>query len=388
VVRFCTVLAALGALASPACYRPSPQTGSPCADGAPCPSDLVCSLATLTCELASSDPDAPIGDDGAIDGAPVDLAQVVDVPPGTPCTGTFVVVCTTPKPTDTLQLTGTIDTTSDPRCVDGIASQANACTIVAGTIDVDGDLRVIGGRPLVLAAFDKLEVKQPIDVASHGTVTGAGANPTECEPGEAPATGFGGPGGSFGTQGGAGGTNVDPAPVQLAPMLRGGCPGAAGNPGGAGGHGGGALALIAGTELAIEATINASGAGGRGGTSGSGNGGGGGAGGMVILDAPTMIMSNEASVFANGGGGGSMAGILVGGMDGADPASWNVVATGGVSSLGGSGGNGYAGQVAATSGARSASLGAGAGGGGGGGVIRVVGGAVAPTTGMSPPPTP
>lgn len=44
------------------CYSPAPRPGSPCGDGA-CPSPLVCSPATSTCEYAAVAADAPLGGD-------------------------------------------------------------------------------------------------------------------------------------------------------------------------------------------------------------------------------------------------------------------------------------------------------------------------------------
>src|SRR5258705_11919959 len=41
-----------------ACYGPAPTTGSPCSLNQPCPSELVCSPATKTCERSAVIPDA------------------------------------------------------------------------------------------------------------------------------------------------------------------------------------------------------------------------------------------------------------------------------------------------------------------------------------------
>lgn len=58
-----------------ACYAPSPQPGSPCANGA-CPAPLVCSEATGTCEYSSSPADAEATVDSGIvgrsDAQPID----------------------------------------------------------------------------------------------------------------------------------------------------------------------------------------------------------------------------------------------------------------------------------------------------------------------------
>lgn len=53
------------------CYSPHPQPGAPCSSNG-CPDGLVCSPATMTCELHSIDPAIDAGmDDAAID-APID----------------------------------------------------------------------------------------------------------------------------------------------------------------------------------------------------------------------------------------------------------------------------------------------------------------------------
>lgn len=58
---------ALLAMLAVGCYSPAPRTGAPCSDGASCPTPLVCSHATMTCELE--------------DATTVPDAQLVDVPP-------------------------------------------------------------------------------------------------------------------------------------------------------------------------------------------------------------------------------------------------------------------------------------------------------------------
>lgn len=61
--------AVVGTVFLVACYSPAPQPGSPCANGA-CPSPLVCSAATATCEYASSPVDADV--DSPADAALID----------------------------------------------------------------------------------------------------------------------------------------------------------------------------------------------------------------------------------------------------------------------------------------------------------------------------
>lgn len=43
-----------------ACYAPAARSGAPCADDRDCPSTLVCSPATRTCERTATEPDAPV----------------------------------------------------------------------------------------------------------------------------------------------------------------------------------------------------------------------------------------------------------------------------------------------------------------------------------------
>ncbi|HTL36120.1 MAG TPA: hypothetical protein VL326_23475, partial [Kofleriaceae bacterium] len=55
------------------CYSPQPHAGAPCPDGVSCPTGLVCSPATLTCETSAM----PKPDSGMPADADVD-AQIVD----------------------------------------------------------------------------------------------------------------------------------------------------------------------------------------------------------------------------------------------------------------------------------------------------------------------
>lgn len=50
---------ALALFALVGCYAPTPKAGSPCVDDRDCPSSLLCSPATGTCEATASQPDAP-----------------------------------------------------------------------------------------------------------------------------------------------------------------------------------------------------------------------------------------------------------------------------------------------------------------------------------------
>jgi hypothetical protein len=248
-----------------------------------------------------------------------------DVPPT--CFGSFVRVCfdslanvpTMPAmlPSD---LTIEIDTDSSPLCDQNNDRKGDFC-VVAGagiTLAATKSIRAYGTKPLVVLSTTTmtLEATSTVDVSSNRGIgpvaTGAGANSAMCTSGAAPEFAGGGYGGSFGGKGGNGeqltGATVTSgvaAPALTSPptILRGGCPGGNGDAsGGAGGAGGGAVALIAGTSIQVDGTVNASGAGGKGGPATQSGGGGGGSGGMIVLDAPSITATG--SLFANGGGGG------------------------------------------------------------------------------------
>lgn len=253
-------------------------------------------------------------------------------------------------------------------------------------------LRVIGSRPLLVAAWNTLTVDGTIDVSSNATVAGAGANPAACSSNAATAGdnhltdgGGGGGGGGFGAgggQGGLGGGTVSggskgTAVAATAPMLRGGCPGARGGKtylaGGLGGAGGGALQLTARSSIEISGVLHAGGAGGRGGPAGSqSGGGGGGSGGYLGLEAPRVTLTATAVLAANGGGGGGGAADALAGQPGKRGLADSTGAAGGpggAASKGGDGGSGgHLTVLAGTTGQNSVD----GGGGGGGGVGLLV----------------
>ncbi len=393
-----------------ACFAPNPPTGAPCGDGK-CPSPLVCSPATDTCErVAQSTIDAPPGDDAPAD---VLVIDAVDAPPGTPdaaidaqlCYGVgFAMVCPTVAVTSPLTVTAneTIDTTTSSRCIAYTGTAPGGLCVIAGTsvsIPMGATLRGVGSKPLVILATGSLVVGGTIDVASRsGQPTGAGAQPAACSAGAAATGTQGGTGGTFGGLGGNGGgvTSTGPAsaPTSAVTVFRGGCRGGngAGMMAGAGGNGGGAVYLIASTTITISGTINASGSGAANAMVTAG-GGGGGTGGMIGLDAPTVTAIAGASIFANGGGGGEGATPMKVGSAGADPTMPLVGAIGGTGGAnhGGDGGAGAAGATIAggngTNGGVCDRGGASGGGGGGGaGVIRVF--PAQPLAGsVSPPPS-
>jgi hypothetical protein len=188
-------------------------------------------------------------------------------------------------------------------------------------------LRGQGGLPLIIASWNEIEIEGTIDFDSlRGASPGAGANPIQCETGGAQrgendtSGGAGGGGGGFGgdggdggdgdgdntlSTGGSGGIGLGQAPT----IVRGGCPGAAGgdvlSPAAPSSNGGGAIQLTARTTLVVSGSIFAGGAGGLGGPQNSRCGGtGGGSGGFIGLQAPTIALTDNAQLTANGGGGG------------------------------------------------------------------------------------
>lgn len=306
------------------------------------------------------------------------------------CYGTFVKACFDQEPAMAVMLSGTLDTTSDPRCV--TIPQTNGdpiCAIAGTTITVDASTIVSGSRPLMLIASTTIMVANRLDVSSaiSRAPLGPGANSSLCAPAvngsstTAMAGAGGAAGGSFATPGGGGGAGhatgagaaVPANPAQTATVLRGGCPGGTGGNsglggmGGIGGAGGGAVYLYAKQAISIAAEVRATGAGGRRGIPFSGGAGGGGSGGMVVLEAPAISVGGSVNVNGGGGGEGSRSGM---GSDGRDDRAWDEPPTGGsgASNDGGDGGDGAFRTTAAENGANAGSgSGGGAAGGGGGG---------------------
>jgi len=326
----------------------------------------------------------------ASDGADASDGPTAD---GNMCVGRGVLtVCFDALPTMATQLPTSIATTDNAQCSTGVhwasSSQPTACFIAGTTVTQTGTTVVTGGRPLVLVALDSLQVTGLIDASSHVGVTalGPGADPGACPafaaaPQANPNGGGGGAGGSFVSAGGAGGMGDNggtlggrPAPATAAsPVLRGGCAGQLGVMGGGSGastpgHGGGAIYLLAGSALSVQAgRIAANGAGATAPNNRYG-GSGGGAGGMIVLDAPTITMAG-AFLSANGGGGaaGTDGGVGEAGSD-PDPLHPTVAALGGAGSKGGAGGAGATVTAAATDGGSTGGGNLHSGGGGGGGI--------------------
>jgi hypothetical protein len=294
-----------------------------------------------------------------------------------------------------------IDTDNAP-CAAYTGGEPGLCVIAATQVQIDGTLRGVGGKPLVLVATTTVTITGKIDLSGNPAGRSAAADPAECTSGTSATGGGGGAGGSFGGRGGNGAngngsTNASTAGAAVTPTrLRGGCSGKVGsNGGGGGGHAGGAVAMLAGDSITIDGVIDASGSFGYGGPpSGSAmnpakGGGGGGSGGMIELDAPILAIGPAGSVFANGGGGGEGGGNPAAGNDGKRPTDATIAAPGGASgtSNGGDGGDGSVGAMLdGGRGSDGTATGGGGAGGGAAGVIHVV---AVPTGGrpISPPPS-
>ncbi|CAN5219672.1 hypothetical protein BH11MYX1_BH11MYX1_05170 [soil metagenome] len=329
----------------------------------------------------------------ATDASLLDAKTYLDGPPsGVTCFGAgFGKTCFADAdvPTVAVTITGPIDTDTSTRCAATVIGAPPWCVIAGTDVTTTGSIAVTGSRPLVLVATGMLTV-EAIDIASHLAPPriGAGAVPTadttRCDPGTPPGNNGGGAGGSFGTIGGTGGnTGGIPGAIEAPNAMRGGCAGQAGKSGtfGALGLGGGALYLVAQTQIIVNGTINASGAAGSGSTSGKGGGGGGGSGGLIGLDAP--FVTNHGQIFANGGGGGEGSSTGTNGFDGKEPTSTASAAASGSHSNGGDGGAGGAVTPAGAGGNAGNDGGGGAGGGAGAvrlfGATTITGNPVSPT---------
>jgi hypothetical protein len=289
--------------------------------------------------------------------------------------------CMIPAPTMDLDLsmagTYTLDTTA--ATLQSPAGSSLALIDFATTIEQGADdaflisvrdlnvgagatLRVVGGKPLIVASWNAIVVAGGVDAGSHLAITdplgspnaivtkisaGAGANPVACS-GRAPTnggdgvsgTGGGGGGGNRGAggtggkgdtnganPGGLGGGAVASPPTIVYGGCTGGVSGKQGTGGGPpstptttspGGPGGGAVQLTARNALSITGSITAGGAGGGGAQRNSGDGGGGGgAGGFIGLDAPAMSLAG-GTLAANGGAGGTSAMFTGYGHEGQD----------------------------------------------------------------------
>ncbi len=329
-------------------------------------------LATSDAARDASDIDAP--DDGAVDATSDGFMACYGVAP--------FEVCPTAA-NGVMPVTGAIDTSNALTCdfVDTSGGR-NWCVVIRENITISTGVSVVGARPLVLLARNDLTISLAgmVDAASHeGGTRGPAANHSSCASGNGTSNGTmgsGGAGGSFGSVGGAGGRGTFQGipggvaqSVMVGDVLRGGCKGGKGAPGAVnvGGDGGGAVYLVAGTQIRIDGLVNASGAGGSGGEMPGTGAGGGGSGGMIVLSAPTVMVTISAQIFANGGGGGAGGGNTNNGGPGRDPTNPLQGGEGDDTPTGGAGGRGASAAADAGSGQNDQA----GGGGGGGGVGRI-----------------
>ncbi len=270
-----------------------------------------------------------------------------------------------------------------------IYDKAKWWVIVVGQMVLEKDvtLKVVGGRPLIIVAWDYIYIKGTLDVSANGTTAGpgGGAGGATSNHGKGCGGGHkgtnsglydpwgGGAGGSFGGKGGQGSDAPKPqcGAVCLQPLSGGSGGGGGRNINGEGGAGGGAVQITAGSAIVIDGVIHAGGGGGRGGTKGDtgAGGGGGGSGGGVLLEAIDVTING--TVAANGGGGGGSATLTETGGAGKDGDTTITAAAGGKAGyvwFAGAGGTGgaYSTIHGGKGGGGVASI-----GGGGGGTGRV-----------------
>ena len=302
--------------------------------------------------------------------------------------GALFMGCPKVTPTGQYTVQANIDTDTDMGCsnskVDQGAAAPVACVISADSISVPtGHHYVSGNNVLVLIAATTIDIQGTLDASGSPTTTpvlGSVCNNVSSGAFDG-SSGGGGGGGAFGDTsgtGGAGGTvsaqgGAGASSINSVVVVRAGCPGAQGGTElpamttSFGGTPGGAIYLIAGKSITVEATgvVLANGGGGGGGASNSdfdgGEGGGGGAsGGLLGFDS--AVVEIDGTVTADGGGGGGGGGVVAGSSGG----TANGVAHGTGSTPGANGGDGGADMVVAGDGI--AASGDGGGGGAGGSV--------------------
>jgi hypothetical protein len=340
----------------------------------------------------------------------------------------LALVCLTDAPPDTWTPNGELHTgvlSEMGDCAMKIAQSGvntDMCVIVARNITLGGYLPTSGNRPVVFVATDTFTLLEGatigVDSRRNSGRNGAGSNEASCPSpanGSQPTTAAGrsgGGGGSFATKGGNGGNGqggtagaMATQPIANVAVVRGGCKGGTGGGGTANGASGGAVYIIAGKQIVIAGTIDASGEAGAGGNRslsdlvGGDGGGGGGSGGLIGLDAPLITIAPTAKLSANGGGGGGGGdGNFIQAINGSDGKEAqldvlpNFPAPGGPAGSGGDGGKGYSGTTPPDPGAPAGNnaLGGGGGGGGGGaGFIKFFSSSpidIVPPT-ISPPPS-
>jgi hypothetical protein len=295
----------------------------------------------------------------------------------------------------------TIDTSSNlASCGDGanvlafmIAKQTDGSEValyVAKSMNIlaGKNLTVTGPRPFVFVALDTIRISGTLNANSKGDVPIGGGSEvtTQNSVGSGPGGGNAGTatvapgGGSYCGKGGGGapetGSASNGGAVYGSPSI---VPLVGGSSGGSGsasaGSGGGAVQLVAGTSITIDAggyVQVGGGGGGFGGISGQ-EAGAGGSGGSLLLESTSINVAGTLA--ANGGGGGAGTSADVGSPAPLDPGGANstpnaTAAAGGKSGVGpSSGGNGSAG--ASIDGTAGAFTSGNSGGGGGGGAGRI-----------------
>lgn len=220
-------------------------------------------------------------------------------------------------------------------------------------IGPESSIRVLGSRPLIIFSWGGMVIEGGIDASSGSDGSGGGANSDLCidaMPGDSAEAGSGGGGGGgLGQAGGKGGTGgpVEEAnlggdggatlPVATSLAFHGGCAGGNGGDGedeedpdpALGGDGGGAVYLLARTNLNFRGSINAGGQGGESSNSLKAGGGGGGSGGMIVLEAYVLTLQLNSILTANGGGGGGGSDNMPDKADPGEPGSLAIVGSAG-----------------------------------------------------------
>jgi hypothetical protein len=243
-------------------------------------------------------------------------------------------------------------------------------------------------RPVIVLVRTTVDIQGHIRVDAAGSTPGPGGYGSDCMnlgPGggaRIPSQNLEASGGGYCGSGGNGAAQLSlPALAggmpygssTLTPLLGGSGGSCEGNPTGQG-AGGGAIEIVAGQSITIEANgaISAGGGGGAGASRGSGAGG---SGGAILLSSPSITIGGILA--ANGGAGGSSQGMIGGqsGQNGANATASAQPALGGQAGALPCGGNGSAGST--TSGGDGVLVQTDAGqtsagfGGGGAGRIRI-----------------
>ena len=310
MARLVLIAAAVAAGALAGCYGPSiADCAYRCATDRECPATQTCDVAVGSCRARGA-----VGECGGIQpGSDVDAS--------TP-EGEFVpsnYATSDLGPLDGLEIgkAFTFDT-DNPTAGHVLASGAVLVHVVSFDVPADGQLSIVGSRPLIIAVEGVASVEGLVTVAS----TGGLCTTTTSQPAGNLCSG-GGAGGTWGNRGGDGATCGDgkgqiadpPRPPALVPLAT-GCAGTAaadveGAAGGRGGAGGGALEISAAGALSIRggAQLLAPGQGGRAGAAFMGTGalaggGGGGTGGSFLLESRVLTIGTGPALCAEGGGGG------------------------------------------------------------------------------------